>query len=645
MTERFFRSALVLFLVFSLVPGVPAFAQDQSQSQTPSPSPSPTQSSAPSPAVDPNRDLRLHVGREFTYGKSAFPNIIAPYTPMHIDHPGLTNSPRIDQLVHDGKLMLSLDDAISLALENNLDIAVQRYVAWVGEVDLLRTRGGGRALGLPGIGSPGGLGNVPQLNFDPFISATYNWSRAHFPVNNPITSGTGTQLGLASLTSYNEIANVQYSQGFHTGTSLVASLDTTRSSSTSTFQFFNPAVQSTLNFQIQQQLLSGFGIIPNTRFILEAKNDRKIADATFAQQVITTIQQVTTDYWELVFARENVGVQQAALSTSQKLYGDNKKQVEIGTLAPLEIIRAESEVATDRQNLIIAQTNQMQQQTVLLNAITKNPMANGLQDVEVVPTDAVTKLPSIETLPLPEAVGFAWKQRPEVQQAELSLKNDDIEVKTTKNGLLPQLTIFGQYSGTGLAGRNLASPGPPPVFVSSGLPDALSTAFGTDFPTYAAGITLNLPVRNRIAQADAARAQLTQRQDETRLQSIKNSILVDVRNAQIALQQDQAQVEAAGKARELAQETLDAEQKKYQLGASTTFLVIQAQRDLTSAKGNEIRALANLQEARVAYDKALGHLLDVNRITIADVQRGKSIQPPLIPGTPSLDLIGAPAGK
>ncbi len=645
MTGRFFRSALVLFLAFSLVPGVPAFAQEQSQGQTPSPSQSPTASSAPSAAIDPNRDLRLHVGREFSYGKSPFPNFIAPYTPMHIDHPGLTNSPRVDQLVHEGKLLLSLDDAISLALENNLDIAVQRYVAWAGELDLLRTKAGGRALGLPGLGSGGGLGNVPQLLFDPTISATYNWSRSHFPVNNPITSGTGTNIGLASLTANNEIANVQYSQGFHTGTSLIASLDTTRSSSTSTFQFFNPSVQSTLNFQIQQQLLNGFGIIPNTRFILEAKNERKIADALFSLQVITTVQQVTTDYWELVFAREAVGVQQAALSTSQKLYGDNKKQVEIGTLAPLEIIRAESEVATDRQNLIIAQTNQMQQQTVLLNAITKNPMANGLQEVEVIPTDAVTKLPSIEVLPLPEAVNVAWKQRPEVRQAELNLKNDDIEVKTTRNGLLPQLTIFGQYQGTGLAGRNQVTPGPPPVFVTSGVPDALSTAFGTDFPTYAAGITLNLPVRNRIAQSDAARAQLTQRQDETRLQSVKNGILVDVRNAQIALQQDQAQVEAAVKARELAQQTLDAEQKKYQLGASTTFLVIQAQRDLTSAKGNEIRAHANLQEARVAYDKSLGRLLEVNRITIADAQRGKSIQPPLIPGTPSLELIGTPAGK
>ncbi len=649
MTGRFFRSALVLLLAFVLVPGVPTFAQDQTQgqtqAQTPSASQTPTQGSAPSPAVDPQRDMRLHVGHEFSYGKSAFPNIIQPYTAMTVDHPGLTNSPRIDQLVHDGKLMLSLDDAISLALENNLDIAVQRYVVWAGEIDILRTKGGGRALGLPGIGAAGGLGNVPQLLFDPTLSATYSWSRSHFPVNNPITSGTGTNVGLATLTDYNQIANVQYSQGFHTGTSMIASLDNTRSSSTSTFQFFNPAVQSTLNFQIQQQLLNGFGIIPNTRFILEAKNDRKIADAVFSLQVITTIQQVTTDYWELVFARENVGVQQAALSTSTKLYGDNKKQVEIGTLAPLEIIRAESEVATDRQNLIIAQTNQMQQQTVLLNAITKNPMANGLQDVEVVPSDAVTKLPSVDVIPLADAVNVAWKQRPEVRQAELNLKNDDIEVKTTKNGLLPQLTIFGQYQGTGLAGVNQVTPGPPPVFVSTGLPDSLSTAFGTDFPTYAAGITLNLPIRNRIAQADAARAQIDQRQDETRLQSVKNSIIVDVRNAQIALQQDQAQVEAAGKARELAQETLDAEQKKYQLGASTTFLVIQAQRDLTTAKGNEIRALANLQEARVAYDKALGHLLDVNRITIADAQRGRAIQPPLIPGTPSLELIGTPAGK
>jgi outer membrane protein len=422
-------------------------------------------------------------------------------------------------------------------------------------------------------------------------------------------------------------------------------LDNTRTSSTSQFQFFNPAVQSTFIIQFQQQLLNGFGLLPNTRFILEARNNRLLADATFGLQVITTVAQVENAYWELVFARENVKVQEAAVATSTKLYGDNKKQVEIGTLAPIEIVRAESEVATDRQNLIVAQTTQLQDQTLLLNAITKNPTADDLLNVEIVPTDGIPTTSSAEMIPLQDALKVAWEKRLEVRQAELGLKNDSIEVRATRNALLPTLTAFGQYSGTGLAGINTDKTQTPPVVTSTGFVDSASTAFGTSFPTYAAGVNLTMALRNRSAQADSARAQLTRRQDETRYQQLKNNILVDVRNALIALQQDQARVEAVTKARELAQQTLDAEQKKYQLGASTVFFVIQAQRDLTAAQGNEIRAKIDLQEAQVAYYKALGRTLDVNHITVADAKGGHVYSPPLIPGAPATAVVAYPVNS
>jgi outer membrane protein len=638
MTGRLVRSGLALFLAISMAAGAPVYAQDQTQGQTSNQA----QASSESPSPDQARNLKAQTGPDYSRPKSGFPNIIAPYTGIHIDAPALTNSPRVDQLIHEGKLMLSLDDAISLALENNLDISVQRYVPWISETDILRTRAGGAPRGTSGVGTAGVLGNIPQTTYDPILTSSFNWSRTHFPVNNPITSGTGTgQPTLGSLTAYSQNANFGVSQGFHTGTGIAVFIDNARNSSSSAFQFFNPAVQSTVSFQVQQQLLNGFGLLPNTRFILESKNNRKIADSTFAQQVILTVTNVANFYWEVVFARENVKVQQAALATSQKLYEDNKKQVEIGTLAPIEIVRAESEVATDRQNLIVAQTTQMQEQTLLLNAITKNPLANGLLDVEVVPTAEVSKLPTIDVIPLQDAVKEAWSRRPELAQSALTLKNDNIEVRGTRNALLPTLTAFGQYSGTGLAGNHLTTT-LPPVLQTSGIGDALGTAFGTDFPTYAAGFNFTMAIRNRSAQADNARALLTERQDETKYRQLQNQILVDVRNAQIALQQDQARVEAAMKARELAQQTLDAEAKKYQLGASTVFFVIQAQRDLTTARGNEIRALADLQEARVNYDKALGRTLDVNHITVADAMGAGAYHPPLIPGTPSADLIAAP---
>ena len=647
MIARLLRSALVVYLAVSLVAGAPVYAQAASQSQTQNPPPADAQAPPPaSPPASPAagqsqyRDLAAQSGPDYSRGKRAFPNFLSAYFPIHVDAPTFTNSPRIDQLIHDGQLILSLEDAISLALENNLDISVERYVPWFAETDILRSEAGGAPRGTAGTGTASVLGSVPLSTFDPIITSSYNWERTSVPVNNPFISGIGQNATVEAVTEYQEQTTFGVSQAFHTGTTINVTLSTTRGSSNIPDNFFNPVVQSTLTFQIQQQLLNGFGLLPNIRFILESKNSKKIADSAFAQQVVTTVQQVEVDYWELVYARENVKVEESAVATSQKLYEDNKKQVEIGTLAPIEIIRAESQLATDRQNLIVAQTGRMQQQTVLLHAITKDPVSHGLLDIEVIPTDEVSKLPQIDTMPLDEALKIAWAKRPEVTQAELMLKNDGIEVKVTRNALLPTLSVFGEWQGTGLAGNEISTVTPPLVVSTSGLWTSMSQAFSTQFPTYAAGLNFTMALRNRSAQADSARAMLNERQDQTKYQQLKNSILVDVRNALISLQQGQAQVEAAGKARELAQETLDAEEKKYQLGASTTFQVIQDQRDLTAARGTEIRAQANLQEARVAYDKALGRVLEVNHITVADAAGGHLYRNPLIPGTPTTAVLG-----
>jgi outer membrane protein len=647
---------VVLLVCMALVaPPGSAFGQAQSAPENPPPN---------APQGAPERKVALQP-YEYSKARLWFPASIKPYTERAVPPPELANTPRIESLIHEGKLTLSLEDAISLALENNLGIAVQRYTTWIAGTDLLRAEAGQSLRGATGFTPV--LGSIPTPSFDPVVSSTLSWTRSTFPVNNPFTSGVG--LGRqASLVNYSTVANFQYAQGFHTGTSFVMGLDNTRSSTSSPAVFLNPAVQSQFFFSFQQPLLNGFGLLPNTRFIIEAKNNIESAKNAFEVQVINTIAQVEHDYWELVFARENVRVQQQALDVANQLYGDNKRQVAIGTLAPIEVVRAEAQVASSQQALIVAQTGQLQQQTILLNDITKNPMAPGLLTVEVVPSDSANVPPKVEVIPLQDAVREAWQKRPDLREAELTLKNAGVEVRATRNALLPTLVLFGQYAGTGLGGNAPAiaqtgafsanpsseivnANGQPalvngqPVFVGSpvtavtglipgGLSDALNSAFNGSFPTYAAGLTLNIPLRNRSAQADSARALLEERQSETSYRQLQNTIVVDVRNAQIAMEQDVASVKAAEQATILARETLDAERKKFALGVSTTFLVIQDLASLVTAEGNELRAKVNLHEARVTYDQAIGRTLEVDHITVADAQGGHVYRAPLIPGTP-----------
>jgi outer membrane protein TolC len=379
------------------------------------------------------------------------------------------------------------------------------------------------------------------------------------------------------------------------------------------------------------------------------------------------VTQTSNDYWELVFDRENVNVEEAAVGVSQKLYSDNKKQLEIGTMAPLDVLTAESQLATDQQNLIVAQTNKLQQETVLLNDIAKNLLAQDVAGIEIVPTTAIATPDLVENIALQDAVQEAWKKRPELFQADLNLKNAGIEVKATQNGLLPVLDAFVQYTSQGLNGNQLtttqvgntfiADPASPlvnasgqqlsvngvPAFLGTpittttvgrgGLSDALKNVFQNEFPTYSIGLNLTLPIRNRSAQSDSARAQLDQRMQQVQYRQTENTIVINVRNALIALQQDRAQVAAADKARTLAQQTLDAEQKKYQLGSSTSYNVVLRSRDLTAAQGTALRAQANLAEALVNFNQAMGRTLEVAHITVAEALRGSVGREPLIPGT------------
>jgi outer membrane protein TolC len=442
--------------------------------------------------------------------------------------------------------------------------------------------------------------------------------------------------------------------------------DNTRASSTAD-NFFNPYVQSSVNIGFQQQLLAGAGRFVNRRNIIIAENNRKIADLQFAQQAITTVTNTITAYWELVYARENVKVEQQAVTVSDKLYNDNKKQLEIGTMAPLDVTRAESELATDRQNLIVAQTTQLQDELTLKNYIAKDPMASNLLDVEIIPTDKPESPATIETSSFPDAVKEAFQKRPDLQEQYFNLKNAQLDVKFTRNALLPTATLGVQYSSNGLAGNSFITGAPTtisgaPIVDVNGVPipgyylpetvtpntgvakqgfgTAQSQIFHNNFPVYSGQLTLSLPIRNRANQADNIHAQLVERQFEAEVQQTKNNALLDVRNTTIAVDQGRAQVDAATKARELQQQTFDAEQKKYQLGASTVYNVILTQRDLITAQGTELRALANLAEAKANYERALGRTLEVNNVTIAGAKKGDIEKDTLIPGTMNGQVVG-----
>ena len=656
-----FRRPLLASILAGVLAGSPvttAFAQEPA--------------SPPAPHAVAQGAVPISLGvtkHDYSHAPKPFPNLFAPYTSQYVDPGVLTNSPRLEQLIHDGKLSLSLQDAIALALENSMDIVVSRYNPWMADVSLLKTRAGGYSYGTPGSISYGSTANLPSLLYDPLITQTIQVADVTTPINNPFTSGIGTTTsGVFGLVSHSAIYNTQFQKNFDLGTNLSVAWDNTRSSSNAD-NFFNPYVQSSLALTISQPLLAGAGRFVNRRNIIIAENNRKIADLVFTQQAITTTTNTINAYWELAYAREYVKVTQQAVTVAEKLYSDNKKQLDIGTMAPLDVTRAESELATDRQNLIVAQTIQLQDELVLKNYISKDPLASNLISVEIIPTDKPDSPASIVTASFDDAVKEAFAKRPDLQEQYYNLKNADVDVRATKNALLPSATLSAYYSSQGLAGNSFTT-GQPSVIANlqqqivnaSGAPvtglyvpetfapitgvskDGLSTAqsqiFHNDFPTYAAQLTLTLPLRNRAAQADNVHAQLVKRQMEAQTQQIKNTALLDVRNTTIAVEQGRAQVQAASKARELQQQTFDAERKKYELGASTVYNVILTQRDLITAQGTELRALANLAEAKANYERALGRTLEVNSVTIAGAQKGLIERDTLIPGTLNGQVVG-----
>jgi len=605
-----------------------------------------------------------------------FPNFWRPYGTPYIPAPKMSNSERLHSLISDSKLRLSLEDVIALALENNLDISVARYNLSFAQVDLLRSKSGGATRGVPGafsssalfsgaIGSgvsaissgsttsasgvtaSGGATNVGVIGCcDPVAGAQFGWDRRTSPLNYVLVSG----LPVVTTQTTNGVA--YYGQGFLTGTSYAVAMYGYRQSTTSLNTLFNPVVPTGLTIGFDQQLLNGFGYRANAKFIRIAQNDVKISNSVFRQQVITTVAQVLNLYWDYLSFKENVGVAEQALAYSQKLLFDNRRQVEIGTLAPIEVVRAESEVAADQQSLIVAQTSLQQQAELIKTALSRNVDAE-LRSAQI---DAVDKLPEPspdDIPPLDKALDLALRNRPEVEQADLNLRYADIVVKANRNALLPTLTLFGSYAPTGLSGLSYGYGPCPSGYTASGsqcvangvgtisrpliasyqgISQSLSQLFHGNYPDYSFGFNLQFPIRNRAAQADIARALLEQRQLREQFLKQKNQVEQDVRSADIGVIQAKAQIEAAVKAVLLAQRTLDAEQKKFKLGESTVFLVIQAQRDLATAEGNEVKARSTYAKALTQFRQASGTILADYHIELNDALQGKVTRSPNIPG-------------
>ena len=574
----------------------------------------------------------------------------------------LNNTPRLESLVRSGILYLSMQDVIALVLENNIDIAIQRYGPVLAQEVVRRAQGGGllRSVSIPiyagpasvstvgvnvsavglaeagsGVSSGGGIivgygANPPNL--DPFLVAGFNFQHQTSPQSNTVLNP------VPALVDSSRNYLVQYGQQFSTGTGVYLTFQSNRNLFNSPSYLLNPSTNGVLDFYFSQPLLQGFGLAVNNRYIRMARNNLKVTDLQVKRQVVTTVSAVLNLYWDLVSFNDDVRVKEEALATAQKLYEDNKKQVAIGTLPSIEVTRAAAEVSSVKENLLIAQTNVAQQETVLKNALSRNGVASPwLDEVHIVTLDRIQVPEKEELKPIPELVQQALSKRPEIEQIRTNLETTVISLRGSRNALLPTLQAFADVNNQGLTGvPNALANGingvPDPYFVG-GYGNLLGQIFRHNYPNYTVGFSLNIPFRNRAAQADYVADELGLRQAELQLQRSVNQVRVDVKNAVIGLEQARARYETAVATRVLAQQTLDAEKKKFQFGTSTIPLVVQAQRDLNTDQSAEIQAMANYTHAKIAFDESVGQTLEQYGISMEEASAGKVARVSSIPAS------------
>ena len=610
--------------------------------------------------------------QDYSKGPNWFGHFTAPYRQQTIPAISLENSLRLRDLIHDGKLEISMADALALAIENNLDISVERQVVPMSQTDVLRASAGSAARGFSGatiplglqagalgvgvstavagggIGNAGGISggggavNIPPVGtFDPTINYNFSWDRTVEPLNTLVVAGVPT------VTGYSASYSGSYTQLLPSGTSFFVSLNGLRSSSTQQSLLFDPAVATRMSMGFNQPLLSGFGLKPNLRFLLVARNNENVSGAIFQNQLQQTIVQVENAYWDMAQFQENVKVAEQSLTTAQRLYDNSKRQAEVGALAPLDVVSAQSAVAASQRDLVVARTNLQIQEITLKNLLAKR-IDSDLESAEIVTTDPLPEPRDSDIPSVQDALADAYRNRPDLKTAQMNLQNEQISTQYTANNLLPTGNVFGQYASVGLKGNCIvtarascnATGVPLGTVVPAGTSGSLQQMAQGTFTEESVGFALTLPIKNRSAQADNLRAQFELQQTQFSLQALRNQAELTIRQAMIGLVQGKAQEEAAHQAAILAQQSLDAEQKKLAVGASTFYNVILRQRDLTTAQYAETEAADAYAKALVAIDEARGATLDRNGITFTDALNGTITRMPAPPFNKGSNLGG-----
>jgi len=682
-------ACLTLFAAAQDAPQTSSPAQQESMPQAPAPQHNAPLSSAMPQAPAPHNGL-LYSDQNYAKPVSGFPNFFAPYKVRHVPPVNFNNSARTDTIFRDGSIYLSINDAVAMALENNLDVTLQRYNLSIADTDLLLTSSGqanrgvnasvvqgtlGGALGSTATGGTGSaatgatgtgaggtqvgaggagagalglvtstLGSGPLIdNFDPVISGNIQGQRQSTPQSSTFI------YGVPVLTQNTNVYNFGYSQGFSTGTLMTVAFNNTYLTTNTIYQLVNPTLIPSFNFQLRQHLLQGFGFDPNLRYIRIARNNRELTDIVFRWQIITTVSQVENIYWDLVTAYEAVKVNERALQYAEKVRSDDQEQVRIGTMAPITLASAESGVASAKQNLIDSQTNLQLEQLLMKNAITKNVEDPILAAAPVIPTDTLKRNEQYEVRPVQDLIDEALQGRLEVAQERIQLTNYEISRKSLRNELLPTLDLYAFYGASGLGGQ--PSPGIPictpgnvggvcyqPGLLPTTYNGAFSNLFNSTGPNKGIGVNLNIPLRNRATQALQVRSELEYRQTQVLLKQTENTIALQVRQAQFTLQQNYAALQAAIAARDYARDSLEAEQKKFKYGASTPTLVLQASSTLTQNESNVLNAAANYEKSKVNLDYVTGETLTKMGIDITDAEAGKVKHMPDVKGVVPADV-------
>ncbi len=604
-----------------------------------------------------------------------------PYQTRRVNSVDTNNTSRIYDLMRAGNIYLSLADAIALTIENNLDVQVGRYEIETAKTDVLRAKGGGTLRGLSldafelpaGVGGPAsplitgsatgvppstsvptnifnlgflqssastisvdpGLGSSPYPSaagppipqYDPTLTGSLLWMKQSTPEASTFSTGTNV------LSTRSLAANLSLQQGFSPGTQYALTYNSTTENTNSPMNRYNPTTSGSLGLTVTQPLLRGFGPAVNRRWIRIAKNNEKISDQVFRQELINAVYGVSLLYYDLASLSEDLRVKRETLASANELYKNTKAGVEEGTMAAVELTRAQAEVAGAQLDVINAEGLLEQQESLLKDVLTRKGVREpALQSARLIVTDSLS-VPAEEQIPkFEELLGQAAQYRPDLSSAGLQIKNSEIALEGTKNELLPELDLVGTVQNQGLGGKPIPQPmssGPSDTMFSGGFGTALGQIATSKYPTYAVGIQLNLPVRNRVAQADLVRDELQLRTTQTRMIQLQNRVALEIDAATIALRRARAAYDAAVRTRQLQQESLEVEKARYEAGIDTAFFVIQYQAFLSQARSTEVVAKGNYFKAQVGLHRAVGNLLDLDRISVDEAYKGRLATAPI----------------